>query len=65
MDAFQQVMTRAARGELRIDVEQVSLVDVENAWQRDSRGRRFVLIHRRRRSPDTALEQPRHVRQAE
>jgi hypothetical protein len=44
MDAFQQVMTRAARGELRIDVEQVSLEDLENAWQRDSRGRRFVLI---------------------
>jgi NADPH:quinone reductase-like Zn-dependent oxidoreductase len=44
MDAFQQVMTRAAHGELRIDVEQVSLADVENAWQRDSGGRRFVLI---------------------
>jgi NADPH:quinone reductase-like Zn-dependent oxidoreductase len=43
-DAFQQVMARAARGELRIDVEQVSLEDVENAWQRDSRGRRLVLI---------------------
>ena len=44
VDAFQQVMTRAARRELRIDVEQVSLEDVGNAWQRDSRGRRFVLI---------------------
>lgn len=44
IDAFQQVMTRAARGELRIDVEQVSLENVENAWQRESRGRRFVLI---------------------
>lgn len=44
IDAFGQVMTRAARGELRIDVEQISLEDVENAWRRDSRGRRFVLI---------------------
>jgi NADPH2:quinone reductase len=44
MDAFQEVMTRAARGELRIDIEQVSLEDVESAWQRDSGGRRFVLI---------------------
>lgn len=44
IDAFQQVMARAARGELHIDVERVSLEDVENAWQRDSRGRRFVLI---------------------
>lgn len=44
IDAFGQVMTRAARGELRIDVEQISLEDVENAWQRDSRGRRLVFI---------------------
>lgn len=44
LDAFQEVMTRAARGELRIDIEQVSLEDVESAWQRDSGGRRFVLI---------------------
>lgn len=49
IDAFGQVMTRAARGELRIDVEQISLEDVENAWQRDSRGRRFVLIPDERR----------------
>lgn len=44
MDAFQQVMTCASRGELRIDVEQVSLEDVENAWQCDACGRRLVLI---------------------
>lgn len=44
MDAFQQVMTRAASGELRIDVEQVPLKDVESAWQRDGHGRRLVLI---------------------
>jgi NADPH2:quinone reductase len=44
IDAFQQVMTRAARGELRIEVEQVSLGDVENAWQREQCGRRIVLV---------------------
>jgi NADPH:quinone reductase-like Zn-dependent oxidoreductase len=43
-DAFQQIVTHAVRGKLRIDVEQVPLDDVENAWQRDSRGRRLVLI---------------------
>jgi NADPH:quinone reductase-like Zn-dependent oxidoreductase len=44
MDAFHQVMTRTARGELRIDVEQVPLSEVESAWQRDGNGRRIVLI---------------------
>jgi NADPH:quinone reductase-like Zn-dependent oxidoreductase len=44
MDAFREVMTRAARGELRIDVEQVPLDQVESAWQRDGDGRRLVLI---------------------
>lgn len=44
MDAFEQVVTRAARGELRVDVERVSLENVDNAWQRDSGGQRIVLI---------------------
>jgi NADPH:quinone reductase-like Zn-dependent oxidoreductase len=44
MDAFQQILTRAASGELRIDVEQVPLADVESAWRREGRGRRIVLI---------------------
>jgi len=44
MDAFQQVMTRTACGELRIDVERVPLDEVENAWQRDGHGRRIVLV---------------------
>jgi hypothetical protein len=44
MDAFQQVMAGAARGELRIEVEQVPLDQVESAWQRDGHGRRLVLI---------------------
>lgn len=44
MDAFQQVLTRTAGGELRIDVEQISLAEVENGWHRDGRGHRIVLI---------------------
>jgi NADPH:quinone reductase-like Zn-dependent oxidoreductase len=44
MDAFQQVVTRTAGGELHIDVDQVPLAQVESAWQRDGRGRRIVLI---------------------
>ncbi|MGA7381108.1 MAG: zinc-binding alcohol dehydrogenase family protein [Terriglobales bacterium] len=44
LDAFQQVMTRTARGELRIDTEPIPLDQVESAWQREGRGRRIVLI---------------------
>ena len=45
LDAMQQVMSRAARGELRIDTERVPLADIEDAWQRqDSHGRRLVII---------------------
>jgi NADPH2:quinone reductase len=43
-DAFQQVMTLAARRELRIDIERVPLSDVENAWQREVRGHRLVIV---------------------
>jgi len=43
-EAFQQVMTHAAKGELHIDTEKVPLADVENAWQRDQSGRRLVII---------------------
>ena len=42
--AFQQVTSRAASGELRIDVEQVPLAQVESAWQRNEPGRRLVFI---------------------
>jgi len=44
MDAMQQVMARGARGELRIETEKIPLSDVEQAWQREDRGRRIVLI---------------------
>jgi NADPH:quinone reductase-like Zn-dependent oxidoreductase len=42
-DAMQKVMAHAASGELQIDTELIPLTDVENAWQRDQRGRRFVI----------------------
>lgn len=43
-EAFEQVMAHAAKGELQIDTERVPLVDIENAWQRDQTGRRFVIV---------------------
>ena len=43
-DALQQVMARAASGELQIDTVRVPLAEIEDAWQRDQRGRRFVVI---------------------
>lgn len=43
--AFQQVMTRAAAGEIRVDTEQVALADIEQAWSRpDTGGRRLVIV---------------------
>ena len=44
VDAFQRVMTRAARGELRIETERVPLAEIEEAWERESPGRRLVVI---------------------
>jgi NADPH:quinone reductase-like Zn-dependent oxidoreductase len=44
VEAFQQVMAYAAKGDLQIDTERVPLADVENAWQRDQPGRRLVII---------------------
>ena len=43
-EAFQQVMAHAASGELKIETERVALADIENAWQRDQRGRRLVIM---------------------
>ena len=42
-DALQQVMAHAASGELHIETERIPLVDIENAWQRDQQGHRFVV----------------------
>jgi NADPH2:quinone reductase len=44
VDAMQQVMTRAARGELQIETERVALAEIESAWQRRESGRRIVVI---------------------
>jgi NADPH2:quinone reductase len=43
-EAFETVMGYASRGDLRIDTERVPLADVEDAWRRNPRGRRIVLI---------------------
>ena len=42
--AFQQVMNRAASGELRIETERVPLAEIETAWERDVHARRLVVI---------------------
>ncbi len=44
VEAFQQVMAYAAKGDLQIDTERVPLADIESAWQRDHPGRRLVII---------------------
>jgi NADPH:quinone reductase-like Zn-dependent oxidoreductase len=44
LEAFQQVMTHAAQGELHIETERVPLVDIEKAWHRDQASRRLVII---------------------
>ena len=44
-DAMQQVLTRGARGELKIETDSVPLDDIESAWKRpDAPGRRTVVI---------------------
>jgi NADPH2:quinone reductase len=43
VDALQRVMAHAASGELHVETERVPLADIENAWQRDPHGRRFVI----------------------
>ena len=44
-NALQQVMARAAQGQLSIEVETVPLADIELAWQRsDQSGRRLVIV---------------------
>ena len=45
LDTMEQIMSRAARGELRIDTERVHLSDIESVWQRvEQSGRRIVVI---------------------
>src|SRR6201993_482727 len=41
LEAFQQVMAHAAKGELHLETERVPLADIEKAWQRDQSSRRL------------------------
>ena len=42
--ALQEVMARAANGELQVDTRRVPLSDIETAWQQDERGVRMVAV---------------------
>jgi hypothetical protein len=45
VDAMDQVMTRGARGELRIETQRVALADVESVWGLEKQsGKRIVLV---------------------
>ena len=44
IDAFQQVMNYAAQAKLRIETDKVPLAEIADAWKRDARGRRLVVI---------------------
>lgn len=44
VEAFQQVMAYAAKGDLQIDTESVPLADIEDAWPQERPGRRLVII---------------------
>jgi NADPH:quinone reductase-like Zn-dependent oxidoreductase len=48
VEAFQQVMAYAVKGDLQIETDRVPLADIENAWQRDQPGRRVVIMTRER-----------------
>jgi NADPH:quinone reductase-like Zn-dependent oxidoreductase len=43
-DAFQQVMTHATSGQLRIETERVPLGKIEDAWERNVQSRRLVVV---------------------
>ena len=43
LDAYHQVLSRVASGELRIQTESVPLTDVEIAWERESRARLVII----------------------
>ena len=44
MDAMNKVLAHAASGELKIETERVPLAEIEEAWEREQRGRRFVVV---------------------
>jgi len=44
MDAWQKVISLAASGEVHVDTERIPLANIENAWERDPQGFRFVIM---------------------
>ncbi len=44
VEALQKVMTHAASGELRIATEPVPLAQIEEAWNRETPGKRLVIV---------------------
>lgn len=44
VEAFQQVMAHAAKGELQIDTEKIPLAEIERAWPREQSGTRLVVM---------------------
>jgi len=45
VDAMHQILSRGARGQLRIETERVPLADIESVWQHAAHsGRRIVVI---------------------
>jgi NADPH2:quinone reductase len=44
VEAFDKVMAGAAGGHLRVDTVQVSLAEVERAWQLEQPGKRLVIV---------------------
>jgi NADPH:quinone reductase-like Zn-dependent oxidoreductase len=44
MNAMEQVLSRAARGELRIETERVALTDIERLWQSPGESERRVVV---------------------
>ncbi len=43
-ESIPQVWSLAAQGKLRMDIEKVSLAEVDNVWRQESKGRRIVLV---------------------
>jgi len=43
-ETLQRVMEHAASGDLRVETERVPLSEIELVWEREPRGRRFVVI---------------------
>ena len=44
VEARQQLMSNVTSGKLRIDTDRIPLADIEDAWSREPRGRRLVIM---------------------